>query len=157
MRWIGIPVLAGCLMASASVQAADLIVADPWEIIHLAREVGPAEVSRDALRDPVIEASFDAHPYQISFYGCYLGRHCTAVLFQSRLSKPEWEKKPPRARLLGDWNRQKLFGKAYLDDENRAVLEHSVMMEAGIAPDTLRAALKIWLSALREYSDHLDF
>ena len=137
--------------------AAELIHADPWEIIHIAREFGPAEVGRDAMKDPQIEGTVDGRPYRVGFYGCDLGRDCDRILFEARFARKQWEDDPPRAKLFAEWNGEKLFGRAWLDDENRAVLDYPVTLVGGVPKDNLRDAFARWRVALEEYADHLDF
>ena len=135
----------------------ELVYADPWEIIHIAREFGPAEVGRDAVRDPQILATVDGLDYRISFYGCSLGRDCDKILFEARLGRKEWEDEPPRAKAFARWNGEKLFGRAWLDDDNRAVLDWPVTLAGGVPKENLRDAFARWRTALGEYADHLDF
>ena len=137
--------------------ATELVYADPWEVIHIAREFGPAEVGRDAVKDPQIEGTLDGLPYRIGFYGCRLGRDCDRILFEARLARDEWEDDPPRPKRFARWNREKLFGRAWLDDENRAVLDHAVTLKGGVPKENLRDAFERWRLALEEYADHLDY
>jgi len=136
---------------------AELVYADPWEIIHIAREFGPAEVGRDAMKDPQIEATVDGLQYRIGFYGCYLGRDCDRILFEARFARKEWEVDPPRAKVFAEWNGERLFGRAWFDDEDRAVLDHAVTLKGGVPKENLRDAFERWRLALEEYADHLDF
>jgi hypothetical protein len=144
-------------LSAAHAEAPELVPADPWEIIHIAREFGPAEVGRDAMKDPQIEATVDGLPYRVGFYGCYLGRGCDRILFEARFTRKEWEDHPPRQKAFARWNSEKLFGRAWLDDENRAVLDHAVTLVGGVPEENLRDAFARWRVALEEYADHLDF
>jgi hypothetical protein len=151
---VGLALIAG---STGRVGAMELVHADPWEIIHIAREFGPAEVGRDAMKDPQIEGTLDGLPYRVDFYGCWLGRNCDRILFEVRLSRKEWDDKPPRPKLFARWNREKLFGRAWLDDENRAVLDYPVTLVGGVPKENLRDAFARWRLALEEYVDLLDF
>lgn len=131
--------------------AADLIVADPWQIIHLARDYGAAEVDRDSLNEPKIVGVMDDVPYEIVFHGCHLGRDCDVLLFRLTFEKEEWQKEPPRARVFNKWNRNKLFGRAYLDDDNRAILEQAVNLTAGVPEANLRDTFDRWSGAMGEF------
>jgi hypothetical protein len=141
----------------ASGEAPELVYADPWEIIHVAREFGEAEVGRDAMKDPQIEATADGLEYRVNFYGCRLGRDCDRILFEARLERKEWEDEPPRAKLIAEWNEEKLFGRAWCDDDNRAVLDWTVTLVGGVPKENLRDVFERWRTALGEYADHLDF
>jgi Putative bacterial sensory transduction regulator len=154
---LGLGLAVSPALAPESGGAAELIGADPWEIIHIAREFGPAEVGRDAMKDPQIEATTGGLPYRVGFYGCYLGRDCDRILFEARLARKEWEDRPPRAKVFARWNSEKLFGRAWLDDENRAVLDHAVTLVGGVPKENLRDTFERWRVALEEYADHLDY
>lgn len=153
----GVAAASGLALAlSAGAGASELVYADPWEIIHIAREFGPAEVGRDAMKDPQIEATVDGLPYQVDFYGCYLGRGCDRILFEARFARKEWDEKPPKAEVFAEWNGEKVFGRAWLDDENRAVLDYPVTLVGGVPKENLRDAFARWRMALEEYVHLLD-
>ena len=136
---------------------AGLITADPWQIIHLAREFGPAEVGRDTMQDPVIEGEIDGVPYRIDFYECYLGRACKAVLFRAGLRREDWEKDRFDGSLVAEWNRETVFGKAYLDEDGWPVLEMAVNLQGGVPDDNLRAVLDWWGFALGQFAEFVDY
>lgn len=146
-----------CLPLVAIAQSRPEVPADPWEVIHIARESGPAQVGRDKLRDPVITAASDGVEYDISFYGCSLGRDCETILFRAKLLNREWEGEHPEVAMIDDWNAEKLFGRAILSDSGHAILEHPVAMGPGMSRDAMRASFKAWLNALGEFADHVDF
>ena len=130
---------------------------DPWEVIHIAREFGPAEAARDGMEDPQIRGTVDGMHYRVTFYGCRLGRDCDTILFDARFSRKEWQDEPPDAQRLARWNAEKLFGRAWLDDENRVVLDHPVALAGGVPKATLRATFERWKAALAEYAAWVDF
>lgn len=123
----------------------------------MAREFGPAEVARDGMEDPQIRGTIDAMHYRVTFYGCRLGRDCDTILFDARFSRKEWQDEPPTAQDLRDWNAGKLIGRAWLDDENRAVLDHPVTLAEGIPKAVLRLTFERWKTALGEYAAWVEF
>lgn len=154
-RWLTGLALSAVALATP-VGAAELVPPDPWEIIHLAREMGPAEVGRDGMKDPQIRGTVDGLHYRIDFYGCRLGRDCDTILLEARFARKEWKEAPPEEDVFADWNRTKLFGRAWADDEGRAVLDHPITMAAGLPAETLRAVLSRWRKTLEEYASHLN-
>lgn len=151
------------LLGSVPANGDELVPPDAWKVIHAVRALGPAEVGRDDFRDPQITADLtrpDGAPlglmYHVTFYGCELGRDCSSVLLSLRLFRPQWQSRPPHG-VLSDWNRTKLIGRAWLDGENRAVLDHPVVMGRGLPADTLAATLSAWSGAMREFAELLDF
>lgn len=145
------------LATGGPVQAESLVPADPWEVIHIAREHGRASVTKDNLRDPVILAEAGGLKYGIEFYGCRLGRNCATILFRARLHGDGRRTRHLSGNDLDDWNGSKLFGRAVLDDSGRPVLEHPVAMGPGLPQDTMRENFKVWVIALEQFADHVDF
>ena len=143
------------LPASApAAEAPKIVPADPWEMIHIAREFGTAEVGRDGMREPKITGKIGDLSYEIGFYGCYLGRDCTSVLFQARLAREDWE---PEGDDIRDWNSEKLFGRAWIDDDSQAVLDHPVAMSGGLPAESLEGTFRAWQISLDEFADYVDF
>lgn len=152
-------ILLACLLVAnlvpASTAADDAVVPpDPWEIIHVAREFGSAEVSRDSMRDPLITGEVDGLSYRISFYGCWLGRECKTILFETDLGRDDWK---PKAKELAAWNARALFGRAWARADGRAALDHPLAMAKGLPRESLRATFAAWRSAVVDYRDFLDF
>lgn len=142
-------------LAVPEVSAAETIVPpDPWEIIHVARVFGPAEVTQDGMRDPLIRGEMNGRRYEIGFYGCWLGRECKSVLFQIRLQREEWT---PNPKAVAAWNAEKLFGRAWLGEDAVVVLDHPVAMSGGLSRKTLDATFDAWQVAVEEFTDFVDF
>ena len=151
-------------LAQAPASAADVVPADPWEIIHAVRDLGPADVGRDDFRDPIIRADLkDADgaaldlPWEVGFYGCWMGRNCDAILLTLRLTREEWEEEPPEAEIFEEWNRTRLIGRAWIDDQGRAVLDHPVVIGPGLTKATLSQTLSAWANAMLDFAEHVDF
>lgn len=150
--------------APAHTLAEPLIPPDPWQVIHAVRKLGPAEVGRDAFRDPEIAADLKGTdgaplnlPYRLTFHGCDLGRDCTSILLSVRLEQARWQKRPPKQASLAAWNAQKLLGRAWLDDRNRVILDHVIVMGPGMTGGTLSATLQAWALAMLEFTEHIDY
>ena len=155
IRRFGLWVAVFALFTGYAVEAEETLVPpDPWEIIHAAREFGPAEVGRDDLRDPMITGELDGTPYSIAFYGCWLGRQCKTILFQADLGREDWS---PEVQMIDDWNARALFGRAWMRDDGHAVLDHPVAMADGLPKAALAATFEAWRAALDEYKDFIDF
>ena len=160
---IGLVVACGAIAPTPALSDA-LVPPDPWQVIHAVRKLGPADVGRDAFRDPEITANLNGSdgaplnlPYRLTFHGCDLGRDCKSILLSVRLEQARWQKRPPKQALLADWNAQKLLGRAWMDDRNRVILDHAVIMGQGMAPGALSATLKAWALAMLEFAEHVDF
>ena len=142
--------------AATSAWPEEIVQADPWRIVHVSRTFGPSDVARDALREPMIVGEIRDIPYQVVFYGCTLGRDCTAILFRAVLDHEARDADAPEAEAISTWNQAKLWGRAHLDDNGRAVLEHPVNLSAGLPEATLRDTFDVWGKALEEFADFVD-
>lgn len=143
------------LFSSAGHATSEPIRADPWQIIHIARELGPAEVQRDGMNDPQIRGELDGQSYRIDFYGCRLGRDCESILLSARLAF-DGEDDADASEFPQEWNRRKLFGRAWVDSGRRGraqmVLDHPILLGQGIAEPVFRASLGQWQAALGEFT-----
>lgn len=133
--------------------------ADPWQLIHVARMLGSADVTRDALGDQMILAQMTLDtgdlPFEITFYDCHLGRDCSAALLTVRFPAHSGESKPLQ-RQTAMWNREKLIGRAWLEAENRLVLDHSIVFGDGLPKQSVEATMIAWRRAIREAVNYFD-
>ncbi len=158
-------VMAGLVsLAPLISHANDLVPPDPWQLIHSVRDLGPAEVGKDDFKDPQINADLAGAdgaprglPYAVSFYGCDQGRGCMTILLSLRLLDEDWQQEPPPDEKFADWNREKLVGRAWRDTTGHAVLDHVVVIGAGIPKKMLAETLSAWQTAIVEFVEHLDF
>lgn len=137
--------------------ADERVPADPWEVVHTARDFGTADVGKDALKDWAILGEIDKRPYEIVFHDCYLGRDCSVALFRMSLYRDAWEDDGPDEDIAIDWNREKLFGRAFVDDDNRLVLEMPVNMKGGLPPPLLQSTFDWWREISEEFTDAAGF
>lgn len=150
--------------------ASDPIAPDPWQIIHTAQTYGPATVGKDALGDPLIEARRAPVDYTVAFYGCRLGRDCTALLFELRIPPAPTDPDPatdaepelPKARIaaldtrITEWNRSRLIGRAYRDTDGAIVLDHPVAMPVPLPASAVTATFDAWLRAADEFHEAFE-
>jgi len=151
------PVIAAALLLLSSLwpaEAAEPVRADPWQIIHFAREFGEAEVHRDGMNDPRITGEIDGQEYRIDFYGCRLGRDCQSILFSTRIAFED--EGAFGQEFAQEWNRRKLFGRAWATPARRGkaemVLDHPVMLGEGVPETVFTAGFEQWRVALDEFT-----
>lgn len=120
----------------------------PKTILSLASRFGTAELDRDGLDDPMIRGQIAGKDYRVYFYGCARGRDCTDVMFVAR-----WESDRFTDKSMGDWNRAKRFGKAYLDEDGNPSVEFNVNLFRGVSRDNLEDTFDWWRLILAEFAD----
>lgn len=154
--WIARLIAAVLVVVAGPVRGADIVPPDPWEVIHLARDLGDAEVTRDTMKDPRIVLKVEGRRETVTFYGCHLGRNCSSILLQARFVAADWTRDPPPGTAFEAWNAAKLFGRAWWSESGEAVLDHPVVMAGGLPKETLRATFDAWRRAVDDYREFLD-
>ena len=59
---------------------------------------------------------------------------------------------PPSLELVNEWNREKRFSRAYLDEEGDPVLEADLDLAGGVADGAIRAFLDLFEENLRAFA-----
>ncbi len=139
--------LAGGVQAQTIVDGASVD-----EILNLARGYGSASLEAQSNGDPKISGRMDGVLYQVYFMNCTDNTNCEDINFYAGFSdlKPDLES-------INAWNRDKRFGKAYLDSELDAVIEWDVNLEYGVTRDNLDAAFSVWSLILDQYTDYVGY
>ena len=144
------------LLAFITAARSEEVTADPWQVIHIARSFGDADVVKDALGDPMIMGRAGPTRYSIAFYGCKLGRECSSFLFSTQLPSRPTAKLSTVSYALSRWNREKVFGRAYVDDDGSVVLDHALALPVAAPTLIVHAALATWLDAVVELAEVID-
>lgn len=129
--------------------AEDLVSAeDPNAILEIARGFGSAELAKDEDGDPMITGRTRGTRYAIYFYQCTDGQACENIQFSAA-----WSGYRVSADQLHAWNRDMLFGKAYLDEVGDPVLEMAVNLKYGVTRKNLDDTFDWWKVVLQEFED----
>lgn len=120
------------------------------EILNLAKGYGSAALETQTNGDPKISGRIDGIPYQLYFMNCTDNANCEDVNFYSGFldNKPDLE-------TINAWNRDKRFGKAYLDSDLDAVIEWDVNLEYGLTRENMDAAFALWWLMLDQYTTYI--
>jgi hypothetical protein len=84
--------------------------------------------------------------YIITFYGCENGKKCDDIQFNT-----SWSGKKVLMNDINNWNRDKRFGKAYLDTDGDPVLQMSVNIDFGVTEKNLEDAFDWWSKAMSSF------
>jgi hypothetical protein len=145
-------VLAAVLATPAARAGATIDATDPAWVLAAARDLGDASMTRDSMGDPLIEGQLDGKDYRLYFYNCSENRDCRSLMFFAA-----WEAEDLTDAAMADWNREKRFGKAYIDEDGRAAVEMNVNLHGGVTLANLGDTLGWWRRVLVEFSDFNDF
>jgi len=146
-------ILAMGLAAPALAAGSDLIDgSNVDEILELAKGYGDASLETQSNGDPKIKGEMDDVSYSIYFMNCTDNKDCEDLNFYAGFLDLK-----PKQEDINSWNRDKRFGKAYIDSDGDAVVEMDLNLEHGISTDNLKADIDVWQLVLGEYTDYIGF
>jgi len=121
-------------------------------ILELARGYGNASLEKQDNGDPKIKGDIDGIVYAIYFMNCTAKTDCEDLNFYLGFLDLK-----PEPDVINAWNRDKRFGKAYIDNEGDAVVEMDLNLEHGVSKDNLDADLTVWQLVVQQFADHVGY
>jgi hypothetical protein len=121
------------------------------EILNVARGFGEATMESSSDGSPRIKGEIDGVTYHVFFLNCDEGgKSCEDLNFYAGFldNKQTFE-------TINAWNRDRRFGKAYLDDDLDAVIEFDVNLEFGVSPKNLDASFSLWSLLLDRFAIYI--
>src|SRR5690606_23996238 len=113
-------VLGAAFVASSAFAAHAQAIVDgsnPEEIVNAARGYGSATLEAQSNGDPMITGRVEGVLYQVFFMNCTDNANCEDLNFYAGFLDNK-----PTLEVINAWNRDKRFGKAYLDSDLDAVV-----------------------------------
>ena len=127
---------------------------DPASLVSEMQRLGyRAELTTDNTGDPKINSATAGTEFEVFFYGCTLGKACTSIQFVAGFDTADGLD----LSVANGWNREKRFGKVYLDDERDPFIEMDVTVDNGISADVFAATLRNWDNTLSGFADHINW
>lgn len=126
---------------------------DPDEVAEVARGYGSVQMNSAANGNPMISGEIEGVSYYLFFRNCSdTHSDCEDLNFYAgfRDNKQTLD-------AINAWNRDKRFGKAYLDSDLDAVIEYDVNLEYGISRENLDSSFSIWSLILKQFADYIGF
>ncbi len=123
----------------------------PARILAVVQGYGEATLATDNLGDPLIKGRIGEKGYNLFFYDCDEGRACKSLTFAAT-----WEADDLTDEKMAGWNREKRFGKAYLDQDGNATVEMSVNLHGGVTQANFDGTIDWWRLVLDEFADYFD-
>lgn len=148
------PCLLAALLALPPAAAPAQVVGDPGVIGLLMTDHG-LRVAEDVNPDgtPELHSRMDGIRFRVLFYGCD-PRPCQTVQFTTGFDLA----RPMTLARINDWNRDRRFGKAFLDDEGDPFVEMDVNLYGeGIGRRTFDDTLDLWRQVLGDFRDHIGW
>lgn len=147
--------LAVCMGSSLPAVAQNVVASDPASMTEILLSFGyRAELGKDDGGDPKISSASGGANFSIFFYGCTDGKGCDSVSFSAAFDLDPGSD----VALMNDWNVQKRYTKAYLDDEQDPVLDMDLFLgNGGVSIDNFRYWVNTWERATGDFKTHIDF
>jgi len=144
--------LASMFIFQGTTQAATMIDAtNPAAIVDMLEWYGDATLKADEEGDPLIEGEIDGISYDVYFYSCKDGKNCQRIQFRA-----SWDDSGKNSfKYINDWNRKKVFGKAYKRIDGDVVVEMPVLLNHGVSEENLDNVIGLWSTVMKEFRDYL--
>ena len=121
-------------------------------ILGFARQYGTATLEAQADGQPRIAGETGGIPYQVFFLNCAAAGVCEDINFYAGFAGVK-----PTMDAMNAWNRDKRFGRAYLDSDLDAVIEYDINLEHGVSAENLNAAFALWSLLLGEFAGYVGY
>lgn len=122
------------------------------EIANVARGYGSVTMDKASNGDPMISGKIEGVSYYMFFRNCTDNANCEDLNFYAGFLDNK-----PTIDAINAWNRDKRFGKAYLDSDLDAVIEFDVNVEYGISDKNLDSTFSVWSLILKQFADYIGF
>jgi hypothetical protein len=125
---------------------------DPAVIENIASGYGSAALAKDDYGDPLIEGRINGLLYYVFFYGCEENKNCNAIQFSASFEDPKTD-----LGGVNEWNRNKRFGTASIDEDGDVSLQYDLNLAYGVSRANLDDTFDYWRTVLAEFEDHLGW
>ncbi|MHA1529712.1 MAG: YbjN domain-containing protein [Alphaproteobacteria bacterium] len=148
---LGLALVAALAVPTAADAEETIDATGPGRILVVVQGYGEASLTTDNLGDPLIKGRIGEKSYELFFYDCTEGRDCKSLTFSAT-----WEADGLTDGLMAGWNREKRFGKAYLDGDGNATVEMSVNLHGGVTRANLEDTIDWWRLVLAGFADFFN-
>lgn len=148
----GATLVLGLAYSAAALAQALVSAEDPARLAEIVQKLGfQAKVDTDNVGDPVIYSSSSGFDFTIYFYDCTDNERCKSLHFTAGYDLP----KGTGLDTVQQWNADKRFASAYLDNENDPFLQMDVNTAGGITEKNFEEWLDLWQSLKGEFEGYI--
>ena len=149
-------IAAACLFSQPAMgHGFDLKEANGETFGAVLRDLGyRAKITTDNIGDPLVETTMDGIGVKVFFHNCNDSQTgCEDIQFSVGFDMPDGT---PMAA-IEQWNEGKLYGTAYLDEENDPFLKLTVQVGPGGTPELIEGYISTFEAVLAQFKDHIGF
>jgi hypothetical protein len=143
------------LAFSVGAEAQTIVSAeDPEELASVIQALGfQAKLEKDNVGDPVIRSSSSGVDFSIYFYDCKSNKRCQSLHFTAGYDLTDGTS----LEAMQQWNADKRFASAYVDDENDPFLQMDLNTEGGVTRENFEKSFELWQSLKGEFEEYIEF
>ncbi|RMA42170.1 YbjN domain-containing protein [Rhodophyticola porphyridii] len=125
---------------------------DPGAILEVARGFGAAQMeAADRAGRPLVTGMLNGTRYGVLMYGCDEGDGCDSVQFFATFSESG-----STLEFLNQWNADKRFGSAYLQEDGDVILHYSTSIRYGVNQRNFEDTFDVWQVTLNQFVNRLS-
>ena len=145
---------AAAFISTASVATADVTATDAFTVMQAMQDFGlVATMGKDSQGDPKISSRVSDTKFSVYFYGCEDNDNCSSILIKAGYDLNNGIS----ALKINEWNREKRFTKAYIDDEGDPYLEMDVNLDyEGVGNQNFADNLDWWRLLVEDFEEFID-
>ena len=142
--FLGLPAVAGQITA-----------ANPEDVLKAMQNFGlVATLTKDQDGDPEIDSRVSKSEFHVLFFGCENNKNCTSIELRAAYDL----KDPLSASFINEWNRDKRFTRAYIDDEGDPFIEMDLNLAFdGDGEKNFEDTLDWWRVSLETFEEFIDW
>jgi hypothetical protein len=145
--------IAIAFLATAPVAAQTTITGnDVEEILRIARTHGKATLGDQENGNPQITGRMNGLLYQIFFLNCTDGTDCQDINFYLGFLDIE-----PTLEAINDWNYNKRFSRAYIDQDNDACVEMDLDLAVPVSVEYIESTFGLWGLVVTQFAEHVGY
>lgn len=140
------------LALTVSAQAQAVTGANTDEILNIAKNYGDASMTKQSNGDPQITGEINGVAYQVYFRNCTNNKNCEDLNFYLGFLDIK-----PTLEQINDWNFNKRFSRAYLDQDKDACVEMDLDLVQGVSAKYLDSQFSLWKMVVEQFADHVGY
>lgn len=142
-------------LAAGPALAGEITATDPQAVMKAMQDYGfVATMEADSEGDPKIVARVSRTKFRVYFFGCEDNKNCASLHFRAGYDLDN----SLSALKVNEWNREKRFTKAYIDDEGDPFMEMDVNLDFdGVGAKNFEDTLDWWRLLVEDFEDFIDW
>jgi len=142
-------------IASSTIATAEITATDANVVMKAMQDFGlVATMGVDGQGDPKVSSRISDTKFSVYFYGCQDNDNCSSILIKAGYDLNNGIS----ALKINEWNREKRFAKAYIDDEGDPFLEMDVNLDFdGVGNKNFEDTLDWWRLLVEDFEEFIDW